>query len=158
MEQRPYRILLMLSEQRDADPVVEAAIAEAKEKRDAGRNIEFTLAFVHEGKKAAQARRSIKSQSFLGRKATDQVLCALESEQQLLAMERTRDVQAAAGRAGFDIEVLSGRGSFRDAIVDFASEQKYDVIYMARSRWRGLREMWHEWNPVVRYARQEEEG
>lgn len=152
-----FRILLMLCENRDDDRVVDAAIKEAIEKREGGAEVELTFKFVHEGKRTAWAKRSLRTQGFLGSKATETVIEALEEEQKLLAMERMRHVQGAATAAGLRLEVLSRTGSFSDAVVAAAAERRYDVIYMARARWQGLREVLHEWEPVVRYAKQTNE-
>ncbi len=150
-----FRILLMLSQNRDSDRVIEAAIAEAVEARAAGKEPELTFAFVHDGRSIDRTRHAMRSQGFLGQLATQRVMSALEDEQQRLAMERSLAVQEAARRVDLEIQVLSRRGAFKDAIVAYAEEQKYDVIYMARSTMSGLREMWQGWDPVVRYARQQ---
>ncbi|MAG31381.1 MAG: hypothetical protein CL908_10890 [Deltaproteobacteria bacterium] len=151
----PFRILLMLSQNRDSERVVRAAIEEAVKAREAGKVPEITFAFVHDGRSIDRTRHALRSQGFLGQLATEKVMAALEDEQQRLAMERSIDVQEVARREGLTIRVLSRTGQFKDAIVAFAAEQKYDVIYMPRSQWRGLREMWHEWDPVIRYSREQ---
>ncbi|MDP6763708.1 MAG: universal stress protein, partial [Planctomycetota bacterium] len=126
-----------------------------REAREGGARVELTLIYIDEEEPMERVAESIRGQGFLGRRACEQVITALEDERNRAASEREEHASELARAAGFDLEVRRENGIYAQLVIRFAEQKHYDVIYVARSHRSRLRRalLGSEVDEVVRYAK-----